>query len=159
MKQMKLVCALFACSLIFFGCANQEKSVEKSIEDTTEKAKDTMDDAVNESEKNIEDLMQYLKEAQNGIDQEEVIEDIPFAAYEGRSFLANGKQMYLYYIDTADADMQRLAQQLQADSIVNVERNGQKMQYKGMLDGDYLLLYDLDTDASALEEAIHQYLK
>lgn len=157
MKRWNMVCAILATSLLLGACSNSSEETEKKVEDTAEKVKNKTEDAVDEGKKTLEDMMQYLSNGNESIGQEEAITDIPFAAYDGRSFQYNGETVYLYRINLDDADMKRLTQQLQEDSIVNVERNGQKMQYKGALYEDYLLLYDPKTDASSLIDQIQQY--
>ncbi len=157
MKQMKKLFVLFACILAFCACADTEQKVEKTVEDTADKVEDRVEDILDSGEKTIDDLMLYLDEAKIGIEQEEVIEDIPFAAYEGRSFMINGNRVYLYRINKNDADMQLILQQLQEDGMVNVERNGQKMKYQGLLSDDYLLLFDPGVDTGALVDTLQQY--
>lgn len=157
MKQMKKLFVLFVCMLVFCACADTEQKMQKTVEDTADKVEDRVEDTLDSGERSMDDLMNYLNEAQIGIEQEEVIEDIPFAAYEGRSFMINGNRVYLYRINKNDGDMQMILQQLQEDGMVSVERNGQKMKYQGKLSNDYLLLFDPGVDTGTLVDTLQRY--
>ena len=87
-----------------------------------------------------------------------VIDDIPFAAYDGRSVNINGSMVYLYRIDTEDESMKQIISQIKEDGTVYVEKDGQKQQYNGFVYQDYLLLYDRDTDMSAVVDVMNHYV-
>ena len=160
MKRIKRILAALCCVCLLAACGNDESAaqdVQRTVDDAAQKAEDAANDAADAGEKTVDDMMAHLREMQEDIQQEEVIEDIPFAAYDGRSFQVEGNTMYLYRINAQDADMKRVIEQLQQDNMVNVECNGQKMQYSGALYEDYLLLYEPGVRADSLIEAMNSF--
>ncbi len=160
MKRITTICAALALTLGLAACGDasqMEQDVKKTVDDTAEKARDAGEQVMDDSKRTLDDMMDHLRENQTGIDQEEAIDDIPFAAYDGRSFQVEGNTLYLYRIDPEDEEMKRISEQLALDSMVNVERNGQKMQYNGTLYEDYLLLYEPGVNADAIIDAMNSY--
>ena len=160
MKRIKRILVALCCVCLLAACGNDESAaqdVQRTVDDAAQKAEDAANDAADAGEKTVDDMMAHLREMQKDIQQEEVIEDIPFAAYDGRSFQVEGNTMYLYRINAQDGDMKRVTEQLQQDNMVNVERNGQKMQYSGALYEDYLLLYEPGVNADSLIEGMNSF--
>lgn len=153
MKRIKRILVALCCVCLLAACGNDESAAQ----DVQRTVDDAANDAADAGEKTVDDMMAHLREMQKDIQQEEVIEDIPFAAYDGRSFQVEGNTMYLYRINAQDADMKRVIEQLQQDNMVNVERNGQKMQYSGALYEDYLLLYEPGVNADSLIEGMNSF--
>lgn len=54
--------------------------------------------------------------------------------------------------------MKQIISQIKEDGTVYVEKDGQKQQYNGFVYQDYLLLYDRDTDMSAVVDVMNHYV-
>ena len=106
MKRIKRILAALCCVCLLAACGNDESAaqdVQRTVDDAAQKAEDAANDTADAGEKTVDDMMAHLREMQEDIQQEEVIEDIPFAAYDGRSFQVEGNTMYLYRINAQDA--------------------------------------------------------
>ena len=161
MKWMKVTCAVLFCSMLLASCGDASKiseDMKKTADDAAEKVKNEADKAGEAGKKTLDGIMQYLQENDIKITQAEKIDDIPFAAYDGRSVNINGSMVYLYRIDTEDESMKQIISQIKEDGTVYVEKDGQKQQYNGFVYQDYLLLYDRDTDMSAVVDVMNHYV-
>ena len=129
---------------------NGAENAAEDIGRSAEKAKE-------HGEKTLDDMMQYLRDQGIAVEDEQTLDAIEFAAYDGRSFSVDGTQMYLYRIDTNDETMQKVIAQLKQDGSVKVEKDGETLSYSGTLFEDYLLLHDPGADVHVFVETMNHY--
>ena len=85
------------------------------------------------------------------------IDNMDFAAHEGRMFDVNGERVYIYRMNLEDAQMNELMQKAMADKRVTVNRNGVDEEYNALVNNDYLLVYGSNASIAPLDELFTQY--
>lgn len=166
LKMTAAACALFLVS----GCGAQQavdeakNDAEKAADEVKNGAENAAEDigrsaekAKEQGEKTLDDMMQYLRDQGIAVEDEQTLDAIEFAAYDGRSFSVDGTQMYLYRIDTNDETMQKVIAQLKQAGSVKVEKDGETLSYSGTLFEDYLLLHDPGADVHVFVETMNHY--
>lgn len=128
------------------GTANQ--STEQTPTKTTTSA----------SEDSIDYMMTYLKEKGIEISDMKNIENMDFAAHEGRSFMYNGSMAYLYRLNSSDTNMKALLDQAAKEGKVKVSMDGSEMEYTANVNGDYLLVYQDATNMGDMMNAFPGYV-
>ena len=98
----------------------------------------------------IDDMMNYFKEKGLAFNAMTNIENMDFAAHEGRMLVNNGQKAYLYRLNSQDPAMQKLIAQVRDKGMADVKLDNEQKQYSAMVNGDYLLLYDQGTNMSNL---------
>lgn len=98
----------------------------------------------------IDDVMNYFKEKGLAFSSMMNIENMDFAAHEGRVLVNNGQKAYLYRLNSQEPAMQKLIAQVREKGIADVKLDNEQKQYSAMVNGDYLLLYDQGTNMSNL---------
>ena len=153
------LCLLFMMSACGVQQAADEakNDVEKAADDVRDAAEGAKRSAQDQGKKTLDGMMSYLREQGMELSDEQTLDDIAFAAYDGRSFYVDGTQMYLYRIDTNDETMQKVIAQLKQDGSVKVEKDGETLSYSGTLFEDYLLLHDPGADVHVFVETMNHY--
>lgn len=151
-KNMKIVaCVLVLCSMM--SACNAKKDVED--------AKDKVENKANTAKKDVDDsidhFMNYFKEKGVKYESDETIDQMDFAAYEGRSFMFNGSRAYLYRVKSNDENMKKVLQEAKDKGKVKVNVDNKESEYAARVNGDYLLLYDTKADMREVLNAFPGY--
>lgn len=150
---MKIMSAVL-CGVLLCGCSmNEDSSDGTTNQSNTEKPTPPVD----EGNTNMDDMMTYLKD--NGIEYSDMasIDQMDFAAHEGRSFMTNGATAYMYRLDSNDASMSELLKQATESGTITTNQNGEQKQYNASVNGNYLLVYDTTTDMTNFTKAFAAY--
>lgn len=107
--------------------------------------------------KTIQDMMNSFEEAGITFGNVRSIDDMEFAAHEGRMFDVNGERVYIYRMNLEDAQMNELMQKAMADKRVTVNRNGVDEEYNALVNNDYLLVYGSNASIAPLDELFTTY--
>ena len=107
--------------------------------------------------KTLQDMMNSFEESGVTFGNVTPINDMEFAAHEGRMFDVNGERVYIYRMNLEDAQMNELMQKAMADKRVTVNRNGVDEEYNALVNNDYLLVYGSNASIAPLDELFTQY--
>lgn len=107
--------------------------------------------------KTIQDMMNSFEESGITFGNVRSIDDMEFAAHEGRMFDVNGERVYIYRMNLEDAQMNELMQKAMEDKRVTVNRNGVDEEYNALVNDDYLLVYGSNASIAPLDELFTQY--
>ncbi len=91
-------------------------------------------------------MIAYLNEQGVTMDQMRSLDQMDFAAHEGRSFTYQGNTGYLYRLKSEDESMKALLESAQKNGTVKVNHDGQEQNYNAAVNGDYLFVYDPNVD-------------
>lgn len=164
---MKKTVTTFACLCMMAGLlagCSMNKDSEKAGEDVNKSAqravddtKDAADKAKNDVDDSIDNVMNYFKT--NGIAYENMqnIENMEFAAHEGRSFMMNGNTVYLYRVKSDDENMKKIMKEAKDNGKVKVRIDNKEQEYAAQVNGSYLMLYDTKADYSDIAKLFPKY--
>lgn len=155
MKLIKLLCLSMIALLPLQGCSMNEmkedaKDVKEDVQRPVEEAKDEVEDR-------IDNLTAYFKEKDVELNELQTIEDIDFAADEGRSFTVDGKTVYIYRVNQDDAQMQKVIKEAKENGKVKVNITGTEMEYGARVNQDYLMLYDTSVNVDPIVSVFDSY--
>ena len=145
-SNLTLMAVSSLCALtLLSGCSWMDKE-EKKVEDETKEVADKAKDAGDKTKNSIEDMMTYFKD--EGLEATDVktLDNMDFAAHEGRSFMYNGSNVYLYNLNMEDEGMKSLVKDVEKNKTVKVNQDGSEKEYAAMANGSYLLVYDKEAD-------------
>jgi len=158
MKMMKLTALVCASLFVFCGC-----SMMKNDDDTNAQGK------ANQTETNppqkssdyandtMDNLVSYLKE--KGVELEDMsdLDQMDFAAHEGKSFSYQGNTGYLYRLKSDDKSMKALLSSAEKNGTVKVNIDGKEQEYKASVNGDYLFVYPQNVNMGNVVTAFGTY--
>lgn len=155
MKLIKILCLSMIALLPLQGCSMNEvredsKDVKEDVERPVEEVKDKI-------EERIDNLTAYFKEKDVELNELQTIEDIDFAADEGRSFTVDGKTVYIYRVNQDDAQMQKVMKEAKDNGKVKVNITGKEMEYGASVNQDYLMLYDQSINIEPIVSVFDSY--
>ena len=154
-KQYKVMaCTLSLCSMLAACSTKDDKKDNNKVENKVENKANT---AKKDTEDSIDNMMSYFKEKGVAYDQSENIDQMDFAAYEGRSFMANNNRVYLYRVKSEDENMKKILKEAADKGKVKVNINNKESEYNAKVNGDYLLLYETNADISDVLGAFPGY--
>lgn len=156
-KLSSIVGVTLLAMTLLAGCSSTDTSDASNAEanKSTEKAKESAEKNVEDS---IDNVMSFFKEQQVAVENVQPIEQMEFAAYEGKSFMVDGKNAYLYRVKTEDENMKKVMNEAKEKGKVNVSIDNEEMEYNAMVNNGYLLLYDPAGNMSALSGAFPDYV-
>lgn len=165
-KTWKLI-ALVACLTTLLGaCSSKDMSNEESqmnnstkqgIEDTKKMAEDVADKTKNTVDDSIDNVMDYFNKQGVMYENTQAIDNMDFAAYEGRSFTNNGQTAYLYRVKSEDENMKKVLQEAKDKGKVKVKINDKEEEYGAKVNGEYLLLYNAKADMGEMLTTFPHY--
>lgn len=127
--------------LLLSGCSKMNDTAKKEGNmPTTEQY--PSNDMEKKTEDTIDSMMAYLKEKGIEWEQEANIDQMEFAAHEGRSFMVNGQKAYLYRMNSEDASMKQVLEDATNKGKVKVNIDGEEKEYQAQVKNDYLLVYE-----------------
>lgn len=153
MKNLKLFACLLALCSMLSAC-----NMKNDVEDAKDKVENKADDAKNDVEDSIDNVMKYFKDKGVTYDQDTAIEQMDFAAYEGRSFVVNGSTAYLYRVKNDDENMKKVMKEAADKGKVRVKINNKEMEYGAKVNGNYLFLYDTTADMTDVLQTFPGYV-
>ena len=171
MKQKSLIFIL-SSMLVFTlsGCswfdrkdssANNNNTTNNASENDASKNDANKNNASNndadKTAKTIQDMMNRFESSGVTFGNVTPIDNMDFAAHEGRMFDVNGERVYIYRMNLEDAQMNELMQKAMADKRVTVNRNGVDEEYNALVNNDYLLVYGSNASIAPLDELFTQY--
>lgn len=147
---------------VLTGCSINDKKSEKRVEtntknvvDGTKKIAKTAKDDVNDR---IDNVMDYFKTKGVTYDAVQTIDDMGFAAYEGRSFVVDGKTIYLYRVKRDDPSMKKVIKEAQDKGKVRVRIDNKEQEYAAQVNGSYIMLYDSSLPKGNLQQLFPKYV-
>lgn len=154
---IKLISALM-CGIVFMsGCSmNDEKDptdgeANKSTENAKKSAEKTVDDS-------IDNVMDFFETQQVKVENMQPIENMDFAAYEGRTFMVDGENAYLYRVKMDDENMKKVMKEAEEKGKVKVSIDNKEMEYAASVNNGYLLLYEPSAShAATLKSTFSKY--
>lgn len=154
MKNMisKAACLVVIAGLIG-GCSINDKNRDKNLN----KVKDAADKTKNDVNDSIDNVMDYFKKEGVKFEHSKKLENIEFAASEGRSFDMNGKTAYLYHVKSDDENMQKILKEAKDKGSVKVNIDNKEQMYGAKVNGDYLLLYDTQANMNDMLNTFPNY--
>lgn len=161
---MKRFACLFLIAGVVSGCSmNKDKETDemgtanKSTDKVEDNTKKTVDDAKNSMDDSIDNMMSYFKEQGVVYEDMKSIDNMDFAAHEGRSFMNNGQMTYVYRVKSDDEDMKKVMKEAKDNGKVRVKIDNKEQEYGANVNGDYLMLYNMDVDATDLTHTFQNY--
>ncbi len=160
-----LVCACLMSPLA--GCSMMEQAKDDAgkaandVKNGVETAKDTVrseaDQKSKEASRTIQDMMNSFEQAGVEMMNMTPIEDMEFAAHEGRMFEVNGEKFYLYRMNMEDAQMSKLMKNASTTKKVTVNRTGKDEELNALVNGEYLLIYSSNASIAPLDQVFISY--
>lgn len=160
MKKKQLI-ALMCGLFLFSGCrmrnttTDMNKTGKNNMNQTTEN--NPVNNAVNNTKDNIDSMTAYLKEKGIQLEEETNIDQMDFAAHEGRSFTVNGNKVYLYRMNTEDENMKKVMDEASKNGKVKVNIDGNEKEYQAQVKNDFLMVYDNAYNINDLLTAFPNY--
>lgn len=153
----KAVCIAMVMTLMG-GCSmNTNKKTNEKVNEVKESAKDHSKTARNDANDNIDNVMDYFKKEGLKFENTKALKNIDFAAYEGRSFTANGSTAYLYRVKSDDENMKKVLKEAKEKGKVKVNIDHKEQEYGAKVNGNYLFLYDTNANFNDYVTAFPNY--
>lgn len=152
---MKII-ILIVSFLLLSGCMGSKDSKNETT-NTNTKYEAPMNDVVQSVEDNIDNMLNYWKEKGIEIMNQNPIEAMDFAAYEGISFMYNGAQGYLYRLRSDDSKMKALLESARETGKVKVNIDGKEQEYQANVNNDYILIYENGSNMKDISSILGNY--
>lgn len=139
--------ATAACMLLLIvsGCSQQESNDKTQSNANATETNPPQNDAANTVNETMDNMMNYLQEQGVKLEDMKTLDDMDFAAHEGRSFTYQGNTAYLYRLKENDKSMKALLESAKNNGTVKVNINGKSEDYAAAVNGNYLLIYQKET--------------
>lgn len=158
MKTSKQVLVAAFLSLTFLGgCSMNDKGTTGNDMSNTNVGKDisnALEDSGKAVQDSIDNVMDFFTQKNIKYENMQTLNNMEFAAYEGRSFTIDGKNAYLYRVKEDDENMKKIMEQARKNGKVKVSITGKEMEYNARVNGNYLLLYD---PSAKIDEALNAF--
>ena len=158
MKTSKQVLVATFLSLTFLGgCSMNDKGTTGNDMSNTNVGKDisnALEDSGKAVQDSIDNVMDFLTQKNIKYENMQTLNNMEFAAHEGRSFTIDGKNAYLYRVKEDDENMKKIMEQARKNGKVKVSITGKEMEYNARVNGNYLLLYD---PSAKIDEALNAF--
>ncbi len=157
-KNLKRMLYFSSMALLMGACGmNNSGNADGSMNKTYDNAKDSAKGAADRAEDSIENVMNYFEGKGVRFENAKEINNMDFAAHEGRSFEYNGNTGYLYRVKSDDEKMKKLMQEAKTNGKVKVNIDNEEKEYGALVNGDFLFLYDHNADWKDVETAFPAY--
>lgn len=142
MKPCKsFVAAAFALLILISGCSKNDGNDKTQSNANATDTNPPQNDAANTVNDTMDNMMSYLQQKGITLDDMKTLDDMDFAAHEGRSFTYQGNTAYLYRLKENDESMKALLDSAKNSGTVKVNINGERKDYAASVNGNYLLVY------------------
>lgn len=145
---MLIMFSMSACSMFSSNDTTSQDSVEK--EDVVEESKDNTTES-------ISNIFTHFDDNNIEYTEKEKIENMDFAAEEGYSFRFDNEYVYLYRLDDTDSMMQQVLDEANNRGILTATQNGVDQDYKALVNGNYIMIYNQDATIEDLETKFNEY--
>ena len=105
----------------------------------------------------IQDMMNSFDTAGITYDNMTEIENMDFAAHEGRMFDLNGERVYLYRMNMEDEKMSDMMKKANDEGVVTINNNGVDEEYSALVNNDYMMVYRKGAMISPLDTTFNGY--
>lgn len=159
MKHTRWIILACAAVVTLTGCSmgnDDQKKANGTANKTTTNPPENNGSTVNED--SMDNMMTYLNGQGITVNDMKPIDQMDFAAHEGRSFAYNGNTGYLYRLKSNDESMKALLDSAKNSGSVKVNIDGKEQEYSASVNGDYLFVYQKDADMHDLVTAIGNYM-
>ena len=158
---MKKLLMLGLSMLLLSGCSwfdgnNTDNMNDPMNEPSNNDNQPDDNSSMNKSGK-IQDVIDYFETEGVEVQNMSAIDQFDFAAHEGAMFELNGETVYLYRLNSTDAQMQNWMNEIKQNNTVSVNKDGMDEEYSALLNNDYLLVYNKDADIAPLDELFNNY--
>lgn len=158
---MKKTITLLLLSVLFAGCAcmnSTDTGPQTNTPSTPSNPSDNTNPPSNTTQRGtLEDLMSYFKNEGITFDRMDEIENIDFGAHEGKLLEYNGETLYLYRLNPDRYENQNWYNDIKTNGLVTVNLDGEDKQFYASVNGDYLLVYDMNTDMTDIETLFNDF--
>lgn len=117
----------------------------------------TNNDALNNQKmyKTVSEYMNALKTGGMIFMDEKDITDFNFAAYEGKEFMMDNQQFYLYRVNSTNADVSKMLEDIDKNGYVTTMQDGTETKKYAHRLGDFVLIYPEGYDISKLDAILN----
>ncbi len=160
MKQIQKHAALvLAALLVLTGCSmgNDENDQHANMQGKANQSETNPPQNNNMENDTMDQMISYLNDSGVTLNQMQTLDQMDFAAHEGRSFSYQGNSGYLYRLKSNDASMRALLDSAAQNGTVKVNMDGSEKDYKAAVNGDYLFVYDQSADMQDLIKIFTAY--
>ena len=158
MKTSKQMLAAVFLSLTFLGgCSMNDKGTTGNDMSNSNVGKDirnAVEDSGQAVQDSIDNVMDFFTQKNIKYENMQTLDNMEFAAHEGRSFTIDGKNAYLYRVKEDDENMKKIMEQARNNGKVKVSITGKEMEYNARVNGNYLFLYD---PSAKIDEALNAF--
>lgn len=144
MKVLRKFAALsFVLMLMMMsGCGSDKKDNNANSDANKTDTNQPQNNVGENVSETMDNMVSYLKE--KGIELADMadIDQMDFAAHEGKSFTYQGNSIYLYRLKSDDESMKALLDSAKKTGKVKVNIKGEEKNYQAAVNGDYLLVFE-----------------
>lgn len=161
MKTLQRLAVLSMAALFLLGGCSMGKDEDTNTPNNLSKANETKTNQPqnqNTGSDTMDRMIAYLNQQGVTMDQMKSLDQMDFAAHEGRSFSYQGNTGYLYRLKSEDESMKALLESAQKNGTVKVNRDGQEQNYNAAVNGDYLFVYDPNVDMKGFIDIFSGYM-
>lgn len=127
--------------LLVSGCGSNKKDAGTNNSANATDTKQPQNNVSDNASETMNRMVAYFKEKGMELTDLKDIDQMDFAAHEGKSFSYQGSPMYLYRLKSNDESMKALLESAKNTGNVKVNIDGKQQNYKASVNGDYLLVY------------------
>lgn len=140
--------------LLVSGCGSDNKDNGQNNSANQTDTKQPQNNVSDNASETMNRMVSYFKE--KGIELADMtdIDQMDFAAHEGKRFSYKGSPMYLYRLKSNDESMKALLDSAKNTGNVKVNIDGKQQNYKASVNGDYLLVYE---NADTIQDFINVF--
>ena len=145
--------------LVLSGCSMwdaEDNAASKSAQTSNTTPPESAPSAANSD--SMDAMMNYLKQKGVEISNLAPIDQMDFAAHEGKSFTYQGSTAYLYRLKSDDANMKALLHDAKEKGSIKVKQGGEEKLYNAFVNGDYLFVYEKDAEMGDFVSVLGSYV-
>lgn len=143
--------------LVMSGCGSDKKNDSTNNDANATDTKQPQNSVTENASETMDRMVSYFKEKGMELADMADIDQMDFAAHEGKRFSYKGSPMYLYRLKSNDESMKALLDSAKNTGMVKVNIEGKEQQYKASVNGDYLLVYENGDTIQDFIEAFGTY--
>ena len=149
---------LTGCGWFSNGNTTNETTTTPTVPNQIDDGGTTNNDALNNQKtyKTVADYMDVLKKGGMTFKDELEITDINFPAHEGRQFMMNDEQFYLYRVDSTNADVKNMLDEIDKNGYVTTTQDGKEGKKYAYRLGDFVLIYPDGYDVNKIDSILNK---
>ena len=106
--------------------------------------------------KNVSEYMNALKTSGMTFINEKDITDFNFAAYEGKEFMMDNQQFYLYRVNSSNAEVKKMLDEIDKNGYVSTTQDGKEGKKYAYRMGDFVLIYPEGYDIAKIDSIFNK---